>query len=168
MASTGNGTSIHLAGELFKAMTGTNPGPRALSQPPQAMTDLLAGQVQVMFDVMTQGLAHIKEGRLRALAVTTAARSEALPDVPTVAETVPGYEASSWSGVCAPAGMPSEIVDLMNREINAALNDAKIKARLTSLGSMAITGSPAAFAAFLAEEPDKWGKVVRAANIKAE
>src|SRR4029453_14463810 len=114
------------------------------------------------------GLAHIKEGRLRALAVTTAARSEALPDVPAVAETVPGYEASSWSGVCAPAGTPAEIVDLLNREINAALTDARIKARLTSLGSVAITGRPAAFAAFLAEETDKWGKVVRAANIKAE
>ncbi len=127
------------------------------------MTDLLAGQVQVTFDVMTQGLAHIKEGRLRALAVTTATRSETLPD-----RADPGYEASSWSGVCAPAGTPSEIVDLINREINAALTDPKIKARLTSLGSMAITGSPAAFAAFLAEETDKWGKVVRAANIKAE
>jgi len=168
MASTGNGTSIHLAGELFKAMTGTNLIHVPYRSPPQAMTDLLAGQVQVMFDVMTQGLAHIKEGRLRALAVTTAARSEALPDVPAVAETVPGYEASSWSGVCAPAGTPAEIVDLLNREINAALTDPKIKARLTSLGSVAITGSPAAFAAFLAEETDKWGKVVRAANIKAE
>jgi len=149
-------------------MTGTNLVHVPYRSPPQAMTDLLAGQVQVMFDVMTQGLAHIKEGRLRALAVTTAARSDALPDVPTVAETVPGYEASSWSGVCAPTGTPPEIVDLLNREINAALTDPKIKARLTTLGSMAITGGPAAFAAFLAEETDKWGKVVRAANIKAE
>jgi tripartite-type tricarboxylate transporter receptor subunit TctC len=121
-----------------------------------------------MFDVMTQGLQHIKDGRLRALAVTTAARSDALPDVPTVAETVPGYEASSWSGVCAPSGTPSEIVAMLNKEINAALTDPTIKARLASIGSTAITGGPAAFATFLSEETDKWGKVVRAANVKAE
>jgi len=168
MASSGNGTSIHLAGELFKAMTGTNLVHVPYRSPPQAMTDLLAGQVQVMFDVMTQGLQHIKEGRLRALAVTTAARSDALPDVPTVAETVPGYEASSWSGVCAPSGTPAAIVAMLNKEINAALTDPAIKARLASIGSTAITGSPAGFAAFLSEEADKWGKVVRSANIKAE
>src|SRR3954470_7297327 len=168
MASTGNGTSIHLAGELFKAMTGTNLVHVPYRSPPQAMTDLLAGQVQVMFDVMTQGLQHIKEGRLRALAVTTAARSDALPDVPTVAETVPGYEASSWSGVCAPSGTPTGIVEMLKKEINAALTDPTIKARLASIGSTAITGSPAEFATFLTEETDKWGKVVRAANIKAE
>jgi len=168
MASSGNGTSIHLAGELFKAMTGTNLVHVPYRSPPQAMTDLLAGQVQVMFDVMTQGLQHIKEGRLRALAVTTAARSDALPDVPTVAETVPGYEASSWSGVCAPSGTPAAIVAMLNKEINAALTDPTIKARLASIGSTAITGSPAEFATFLTEETDKWGKVVRAANIKAE
>ena len=168
MASTGNGTSIHLAGELFKAMTGVNLVHVPYRSPPQAMTDLLAGQVQVMFDVMTQGLQHIKEGRLRALAVTTAARSDALPDVPTVAATVPGYEASSWSGVCAPSGTPPAIVEMLNKEINTALTDPKIKARLASMGSTAITGGPAEFAAFLSEETDKWGKVVRAANIKAE
>ena len=168
MASSGNGTSIHLAGELFKAMTGTNLVHVPYRSPPQAMTDLLAGQVQVMFDVMTQGLQHIKEGRIRALAVTTAARSDALPDVPTVAETVPGYEASSWSGVCAPSGTPAAIVAMLNKEINAALTDPTIKARLASMGSTAITGGPAEFAAFLSEEADKWGKVVRSANIKAE
>jgi len=168
MASTGNGTSIHLAGELFKAMTGTNLVHVPYRSPPQAMTDLLAGQVQVMFDVMTQGLQHIKEGRLRALAVTTAARADALPEVPTVAETVPGYEASSWSGVCAPSGTPAGIVEMLNKEINAALTDPTIKARLASIGSTAITGSPAEFATFLTEETDKWGKVVRTANIKAE
>jgi tripartite-type tricarboxylate transporter receptor subunit TctC len=168
MASTGNGTSIHLAGELFKAMTGVNLIHVPYRSPPQAMTDLLAGQVQVMFDVMTQGLQHIKEGRLRALAVTTAARSDALPDVPTVAETVPGYEASSWSGVCAPSGTPAWIVAMLNKEINAALTDPTIKARLTSIGSIAIIGSPAEFATFVAEETDKWGKMVRAANVKAE
>ncbi len=168
MASTGNGTSIHLAGELFKTMTGVNLVHVPYRSPPQAMTDLLAGQVQVMFDVMTQGLQHIKEGRLRALAVTTAARSDALPGVSTVAETVPGYEASSWSGVCAPRSTPAATVDLLNKEINAALTDPNIKARLASIGSTAITGGPAEFATFLSEETDKWGKVVRAANIQAE
>jgi tripartite-type tricarboxylate transporter receptor subunit TctC len=155
-------------GKLNMALTGVNLVHVPYRSPPQAMTDLLAGQVQVMFDVMTQGLQHIKEGRLRALAVTTAVRSDALPDVPTVAETVPGYEASSWSGVCAPSGTPSEIVAMLNREINAALTDPTIKARLATIGSTAITGGPGEFATFLSEETDKWGKVVRAANIKAE
>src|SRR4029079_2236613 len=120
MASTGNGTSIHLAGELFQSMTGTKLVHVPYRSPRQAMTDLLAGQVQVMFDVMTQGLRHIKDGRLRALGVTTGTRSPALPDVPAIADTVPGYEASSWSGVCAPAGTPAEIVDMLNRQIQAA------------------------------------------------
>jgi tripartite-type tricarboxylate transporter receptor subunit TctC len=168
MASTGNGTSIHLAGELFQSMTGTNLVHVPYRSPPQAMTDLLAGQVQVMFDVMTQGLQHIKEGRLRALGVTTATRSPALPDVPTIANTVPSYEASSWSGICAPAGTPAEIVDVLNRQIQAAMADPAIKARLAGFGSTAITGSPDEFARFLADETDKWGKVVRAANVKAE
>jgi tripartite-type tricarboxylate transporter receptor subunit TctC len=149
-------------------MTGVNLVHVPYRSPPQAMTDLLAGQVQVMFDVMTQGLQHIKEGRLRALAVTTAARSDALPGVPTVAETVPGYEASSWSGVCAPSSTPAGIVAMLNKEINTALTDPTIKARLASMGSTAITGGPAEFATFLSEETDKWGKVVRAANIQAE
>jgi tripartite-type tricarboxylate transporter receptor subunit TctC len=168
MASTSNGTSIHLAGELFQSMTGTKLVHVPYRSPPQAMTDLLAGQVQVMFDVMTQGLQHIKDGRLRALGVTTVARSPALPDVPTVADTVPGYEASSWSGICAPAGTPAEIVDILNRQIQAAMADPAIKVRLAGLGSTAITGSPQEFARFLADETDKWGKVVRLANVKAE
>jgi tripartite-type tricarboxylate transporter receptor subunit TctC len=168
MASTGNGTSIHLAGELFQSMTGTKLVHVPYRSPPQAMTDLLSGQVQVMFDVMTQGLQHIKEGRLRALGVTTATRSPALPDVPTIADTVPGYEASSWSGICAPAGAPAETVDVLNKQIQAAMADPAIKARLAGLGSTAITGSPSEFARFLADETDKWGKVVRAANVKAE
>jgi tripartite-type tricarboxylate transporter receptor subunit TctC len=168
MASTGNGTSIHLAGELFKTMTGTNLVHVPYRSPPQAMTDLLAGEVQVMFDVMTQGLQHIKAGRLRALGVTTATRSPALPDVPTIADTVPGYEASSWSGICAPAGTPAEIVEMLNGQVQAAMADPAIKARLASLGSTAITGSPGEFGRFLADETDKWGKVVRAANVKAE
>jgi len=168
MASTGNGTSIHLAGELFQSMTGTKLIHVPYRSPPQAMTDLLAGQVQVMFDVMTQGLQHIKDGRLRALGVTTAARSPALPDVPTVADTVPGYEASSWSGICAPAGTPAEVVDRLNRQIQTTMADPVIKARLAGLGSTAITGRPDEFARFLADETDKWGKVVCLANVKAE
>jgi tripartite-type tricarboxylate transporter receptor subunit TctC len=168
MASTGNGTSIHLAGELFQSMTGTKLVHVPYRSPPQAMTDLLAGQVQVMFDVMTQGLQHIKDGRLRALGITTATRSPALPDVPPIADTVPGYEASSWSGICAPAGTPAEIVDMLNNQIQAAMADPAIKTRLAGLGSTAITGSPDEFTRFLADETDKWGKVVRAANVKAE
>ena len=168
MASTGNGTSIHLAGELFKAMTGTNLVHVPYRSPPQAMTDLLAGQVQVMFDVMTQGLAHIKEGRLRALAVTTAARSDALPDVPTVAETVPATRQARGAASARQRERRPRSSDRSTGRSMPRLTDPKIKARLTSLGSMAITGGPAAFAAFLAEETDKWGKVVRAANIKAE
>jgi tripartite-type tricarboxylate transporter receptor subunit TctC len=168
MASTGNGTSIHLAGELFQSMTGTKLVHVPYRSPPQAMTDLLAGQVQVMFDVMTQGLQHIKAGRVRALGVTTATRSPALPDVPTIADTVPGYEASSWSGICAPAGTPAEIVDMLNKQIQAAMADPAIKARLAGFGSTAITGGSDEFARFLADETDKWGKVVRAANVKAE
>jgi tripartite-type tricarboxylate transporter receptor subunit TctC len=168
MASTGNGTSIHLAGELFQSMTGTKLVHVPYRSPPQAMTDLLAGQVQVMFDVMTQGLQHIKDGRLRALGITTATRSPALPDVAPIADTVPGYEASSWSGICAPAGTPAEIVDMLNNQIQAAMADPAIKTRLAGLGSTAITGSPDEFTRFLADETDKWGKVVRAANVKAE
>ena len=168
MASTGNGTSIHLAGELFQSMTGTKLVHVPYRSPPQAMTDLLAGQVQVMFDVMTQGLQHIKDGRLRALGVTTATRSPALPDVPPIADTVPGYEASSWSGICAPAGTPAEIVDMLNKQIQAAMADPAIKTRLAGLGSTAIAGSPDEFTRFLADETDKWGKVVRTANVKAE
>ena len=155
MASTGNGTSIHLAGELFQSMTGTKLVHVPYRSPPQAMTDLLAGQVQVMFDVMTQGLQHIKDGRLRALGITTATRSPALPDVAPIADTVPGYEASSWSGICAPAGTPAEIVDMLNNQIQAAMADPAIKTRLAGLGSTAIAGSPAEFTRFLADETDK-------------
>jgi tripartite-type tricarboxylate transporter receptor subunit TctC len=168
MASTGNGTSIHLAGELFKSMTGTNLVHVPYRSPPQAMTDLIAGEVQVMFDVMTQSLGQVRAGRLRALAVTTAARSEQLPDVPPLADFVPGYEASSWNGVSAPRGTPSDIVEHLNREIIAALNHPTIKERVTSGGGTAFTLLPADFAKFIAAETEKWGKLVRALNIKAE
>jgi tripartite-type tricarboxylate transporter receptor subunit TctC len=167
MASAGNGTTSHLAGELFKMMTGVN----MLHVPYRggtALTDLLAGQVQVFFPPMVVPIAQVKAGKLRALAVTTATRSEALPDVPTVGEFVPGYEASVWFGLGAPNGTPAEIIDKLNQETSAALADPKIKGRLAESGGKALAGSPADFGKFIADETEKWGKVVRAANIKAE
>jgi tripartite-type tricarboxylate transporter receptor subunit TctC len=133
-----------------------------------AVTDLLAGQVQVLFNSPPASIEYIKAGRLRALAVTTATRSEVLPDVPTVGEFVPGYEASQWYGVGAPKNTPAEIVEELNKEINAGLAAPKLKARLADLGGIPIAGSPADFGKFIAEETEKWGKVIRAANIKAE
>jgi tripartite-type tricarboxylate transporter receptor subunit TctC len=133
-----------------------------------AVTDLLAGQVQVLFNSPPASIEYIKAGRLRALAVTTTTRSEVLPDVPTVGEFVPGYEASQWYGVGAPKNTPAEIVEELNKEVNAALADPKMRARLADLGGTPIAGSPADFGKFIAEETEKWGKVIRAANIKAE
>jgi tripartite-type tricarboxylate transporter receptor subunit TctC len=133
-----------------------------------ALTDLIAGQVQVMFDPLGSSIEYIKAGRLRALAVTTATRSEALPDVPTVGEFVPGYEASLWQGIGAPKSTPTEIVDRLNKEINAALADPKIKARLADLGSTPLVNSTRDFAKLIVDDTEKWGKVIRAANIKPE
>ena len=133
-----------------------------------ALTDLLGGQVQVMFGAMSASIEHIKAGKLRALAVTTATRSEALPDIPTVGEFVPGYEASGWCGVGAPKNTPVEIIDKLNKEINAGLADPKIKARFADLGVAVFPGSPADFGKHIAAETEKWGKVIRAANIKPE
>jgi tripartite-type tricarboxylate transporter receptor subunit TctC len=133
-----------------------------------ALTDLLAGQVQVFFPPMVVPIAQIKAGKVRPLAVTSATRSEALPDVPTVGEVVPGYEASFWFGVGAPKATPAEIVDKLNKEINAGLADPKIKARLADLGGTPLVGSPADFGKLIADETEKWGKVIRAANIKPE
>jgi len=168
MASAGNGTSPHVAGELFKMMAGVNliHVPYRGSAP--ALTDLLGGQVQVTFDPVPASIEYIRAGRLRPLAVTTKSRSEALPDVPTVADFLPGYEASNWWGVCAPKNTPAEIVDKLNREINAAVVDPKIKARLADLGGIPLRGSPAEFGKLIAEETKKWGKVVKFAGIKAE
>jgi len=168
MASTGNGTTMHLAGELFKMMTGVDLAHVPYRSPPQALTDLIGGRVQVMFDVMTQSIAHIRTGELRALAVTTATRSASLPDVPSVAEFVPGYEASSWTGVGAPKNTPAEIVARLNAEINAGLADPGIKARFAELGSTMFQGSPAEFGEFIAAEAAKWAKVIRAAGIRPE
>jgi tripartite-type tricarboxylate transporter receptor subunit TctC len=132
------------------------------------LTDLLAGQVQVMFPTLGSSIGYVKSGKLRGLAVTGATRSEALPDIPRVGEFVPGYEASGWQGIGAPKNTPTEVVDKLNMEINAALADPKLNARLADLGSSALVNSPAAFEKFIVEYTDKWAKVIRTANIKAE
>ncbi|HZL61961.1 MAG TPA: tripartite tricarboxylate transporter substrate binding protein [Pseudolabrys sp.] len=168
IASSGNGTSIHLSGELFKMMTGVKMTHVPYKGSAPMLTDLLGGQVQVTFDNLPSSIAHIKAGKLRALAVTTAARSPELPDVPTVAETVPGYEAVAFFGFGITHGTPKEIVDLLNKEINLALKDPGIQARLKDLGGIAVPGSPDDFGKFLANETAKWEKVVHAANLSIE
>jgi tripartite-type tricarboxylate transporter receptor subunit TctC len=168
MASSGSGTTSHIAGELFKMMAGVNMLHVPYRGDVPAITDLLGGQVQVYFGTLSGSIEYIRAGKLRALAVTTATRSEMLPDVPTVGEFVPGYEASTWSGVGAPKATPAEIVEKLNREINAGLADPKIKARLADLGSTPLVGSPADFGKFIADETDKWGKVVKFVGIKAD
>src|SRR5258707_11569929 len=162
------GTSIHLSGELFKMMTGIEMQHVPYRGNGPARTDLLGGQVQIMFDTMPAAIGYVRAGKLRALAVTTATRSEVLPDIPTVGEYVPGYEASSLYGVAAPRNTPAEIVDKLNREINAALNDPAMKTRLADLGGIVLAGSPADFGKLIAVETDKWAKVIRAGNIKPQ
>ena len=166
MASPGNGTGPHMAGELFKIMAGVDMVHIPYRGSPPALTDLLAAQVQVMFSPISSSIGYVRGGKLRALAVTTAMRSAALPDLPTVGEFVPGYAASGWFGVGAPGKTPVEIVDRLNNEINAGLADSKLKARLADLGSEVFAGTPADFGKHIAEETEKWGKVVRAAHIK--
>jgi tripartite-type tricarboxylate transporter receptor subunit TctC len=168
MASGGIGSGTHLAGELFKMMAGVNMVHVPYRGGGPALTDLLGGQVQVMFPSTVSSIEYIRAGRLRALAVTTATRSDALPDVPTVDEFVPGYEASAWFGVGAPKATPAEIVEKLNKEINAGLADPKMKARLADVGGTALSGSPADFGKLIADETEKWGNVIRALNIKAE
>jgi tripartite-type tricarboxylate transporter receptor subunit TctC len=168
MASPGNGTSLHVVGELFKMMTGVNMVHVPYRGSGPAFTDLLGGQVQVYFTGTVSSIEYIKTGRLRALAVTTATRSEALPDVPTVSEFVPGYEASGWFGVGAPKSTPTEIIDKLNNEVNAALADPKMKARLADVGGSALSGSPADFGKLIADETEKWAKVIKFAGIKAD
>ena len=166
MASTGIGTSTHIFGELFKMMTGIN----MVHVPYRGnfVPDLIGGQVQVVFAPITHLIEYIRADKLRALAVTTAKRSEALPDVPAVAEFVPGYEASGWYGIGAPKQTPTEIVEKLNRETNVALADPKLRARLADLGSVAMQMTPAEFDKFVVAETSKWAEVIRAANIKAE
>src|SRR5262245_42845285 len=167
-ASPGNGGVIHLCGELFKMMTGVNMVHVPYRGNAPALTDLLAGQVQVMFADTLSSIEHLRAGKLRALAVTTATRSHALPDIPTVGEFLPGFEATAWFGVGAPKSTPAEIVDKLNKEINAGLADPKMLARLSELGATALPGSPADFAKHIADETEKWGQVIRTANIKPE
>jgi len=160
MASSGNGSSIHLSGELFKAMTGVDMVHVPYKGSAPALVDLVAGQVQVMYDNLPSSIGFIKAGKLRALGVTTAQSVPALPGVPPVADTVPGYEASSWFGVAAPKGTPKEIVDKLNREVNAAIADPRIKARIEDLGGIPFPGSAEEFAKFVQAETDKWRPVV--------
>jgi tripartite-type tricarboxylate transporter receptor subunit TctC len=168
MASAGIGTPGHVGGELFKMMTGVDMLHVPYRGSAPMVTDLLGGQVQAAFDNLPVSIEHISAGKLRALAVTTATRSEALPDVPTVGDFVPGYEASSWTGLAAPRNMPAEAVEKLNREINVGLADAKVKARLAELGNVPMLMTAVEFEKFVADETEKWGKVIRAANIKAE
>ena len=168
MTSSGAGNLSHLAGELFKMMSGIDVVHVPYKGAVLAHTGLMAGDVHVMFDAMTSALPHIQSGRLRAMAVTTATRAKTLMDVPTVGEFVPGYEVSSWLGIGCPIGTPSEIIDKLNHEINAVLAEPAIKARFADLSSEPLVGSPADFGNFIAAEADKWGKVIRATNIKAE
>jgi tripartite-type tricarboxylate transporter receptor subunit TctC len=168
MASAGNGSTPHVAGELFKMMADVNLIHVPYRSAGPALTDLLGGQVQVMFDNMASSIEHIRAGKLRPLAVTTTMRSETLPDVPTVSEFVPGYEVSNWFGVGAPKATPAEILDRLNKEINASLADPKLRARLADLGGTPLVGSPADFGKLIAAETEKWAKVIRAANIKPD
>jgi len=168
MASAGIGSGNHIAGELFKMMTGVSLVHVPYRGAGPALVDLLGGQVEVMFATMSSSIEYVRGGKLRALAVTTATRSPVLPDIPTVAEFVPGYESSFWSGVGAPKNTPVEIVDKLNREINAALADPRFNARLADLGGTALSGSPADFGKFIADETEKWAKVVKFAGLKPE
>jgi tripartite-type tricarboxylate transporter receptor subunit TctC len=166
--SPGAGTSSHLAGELFKVMTGVDMVHVQYRGNGPALIDLLAGQVQVGFDTMPASIEYVRAGKLRALAVSTVTRSQTLPDLPTVSEFVPGYESSGYFGLGAPGKTPAEIIDKLNREVNAGLADPKLRAQLTDLGGMILAGSPADFRKLIDDETEKWGKVIRAANIKPD
>jgi tripartite-type tricarboxylate transporter receptor subunit TctC len=168
MASAGNGSPPHVAGELFKMMAGVDIVHVPYRGGGPALVDLLGGQVQMMFGIIASSMAYIRAGKLRPLAVSTAMRVDTLPDVPTVGDFLPGYEASDWYGICAPKGTPAEIIDRLNAQINAGLADPKLKARLAELGGTPLPGSAAEFGKLIADETEKWGKVVRAAHMKPE
>jgi tripartite-type tricarboxylate transporter receptor subunit TctC len=168
MATGGAGSAPHLYGELFKMMAGIDLVTVNYRGSAPALPDLIAGQVQVMFDVVISSIGHIRAGKLRPLGVTTAARLAVLPDVPPIGDFLPGYEASSWDGIGAPANIPPEIIGILNKEVNAALADPTFKARLADLGAEPFAGSPGEFAKFIVDYTEKWGKVIRAAGIKAE
>jgi tripartite-type tricarboxylate transporter receptor subunit TctC len=168
MASSGNGTTVHLAGEMFKAMAGVDlvHVPYRGSQP--AVTSLVAGQTQVMFGDIPVSIGHIQAGTVRIVAVTTATRLDLLPEVPTIGETLPGYEANAWFGFVVPKGTPSDVVEKLNREINAALAEPKIKARLAELGTTPIVATPAEFGAFIAAEIERWAKAVKSSGASVD
>ena len=168
MASAGNGTTPHVAGELFKMMADVNMVHVPYRGSAPALTDLLGGQVQVMFDFIASSIQHIKSGKLRALAVTTTTRSDALPDVPTIGEFVHGYEVSGWFGLGAPKNTPIDVINKLNTEMNTGLVDPKIKARFAELGGTVLPGSPAEFGKLIADETAKWAKVVKFAGIKPQ
>jgi len=168
LASGGTGGSNHVAGEMFKMMTGLNLVHVPYRGGAPALTDLIGGQVQVTFDPLASSIEYIKAGKLRALAVTTATRADTLPDIPTVGEFVPNYEASAWYGVGVPKVTPAEIIGVLNREINAALGDPTIKTRIADLGGAVLPGPPAEFGKLIADETEKWGKVIKFAGIKPE
>ena len=168
MGSGGNGTSIHVSGELFKLMTGVEMLHVPYRGGALALRDLVGGQIQVMFDTMTECIELVRAGTLRSLAVTTATRSPVLPDLPTISDFLPGYESSAWYGFGAPRDMPVGIVERLNQEINAGLADPKLKARLADFGGTVIAGSPADFAKFVADDVEKWAKVVKFVGVKPE
>jgi len=168
LAAAGVGTPLYVAGELFKMMAGVKMTDINYQGEAQAIPDLMSGQVQALFGVMPASLGYIKSGKLRALAVTTAKRQDVLPDVPAMAEFLPGYEASGWYGVSTPKGTPQEIVETLNKQINRGLADPDVKKRLVDLGCNVLTGSPADFAKFIANETEKWAKVIKFTGIKAE
>ena len=168
MASAGNGTPAHVAGEWFKMLTGVNMLHVPYRGGAPALADLLSGQMQFMIGALSTSVAHIRASRLRALAVTTVSRSDALPDIPTVDAFIPGYDVSLWTGLLSPRETPAEIIDKLNKEINAGLVDPTIKARIAQVGSEPIPGSPADFGKLIADETEKWGKVVKFAGIKPE
>jgi tripartite-type tricarboxylate transporter receptor subunit TctC len=168
MGSGGNGSPAHIIGEYFKLMTGTDLTHVPYRGAAPAVTDLLGGQIQVAFTEMATSLGHIRSGNLRALAVTTATRSEALPDIPTLGESIPGFEASQWIGLVAPKDTSSNIIEKLNIEINAALGDPRMKAQFADVGGMVLPGSPADFGRLIRDETEKWAKVIRAAKIKLE
>jgi tripartite-type tricarboxylate transporter receptor subunit TctC len=168
MGSGGNGTSIHVSGELFKLMTGVEMLHVPYRGGALALRDLVGGQIQVMFDTMPECIELVRAGTLRPLAVTTATRSPVLPNLPAIGDFLPGYESSAWYGVGAPRNIPAEIVDMLNQEVNAGLADPKLKARLADLGGTVIAGSPGDFAKFVADDAEKWAKVVKFAGVKSE
>jgi tripartite-type tricarboxylate transporter receptor subunit TctC len=168
MASAGIGSGQHIFGELFKILAGVDLLHVPYRSAPQSLTDLISGQVDIIFDPLVNSLEHVKAGRLRALAVTAAKRSSVLPDVPSVSEFVPAYEASGWQGIGAPKNTPTAVITRLNREVNAGLADARMKARLAEFGYEPYASAPAEYGKFLADEVEKWARVIRTANIRAE